>query len=190
MSAAARIGPSPLHRLAERGLQRRPVACIRGGGRPTVGTQLHVAIRRLCRENERNPLANLEQNLRRCSMRQTQRRGAIAKSNRTVRPWESPSSLTRLPEPDCRPVQMHGVSDDLVCSNYLPSSLRPQASGLRRRWSQTARQPAATRSKWVRLPPASLTWKLKKATGDIAGPAAHGPRAVLAVGSMRAVIGV
>src|SRR5713226_7214427 len=26
-----------------------------------------------------------------------------------------------------------------------------------RRWSQTARQPAATRSKWVRFPPASLT---------------------------------
>jgi hypothetical protein len=33
---------------------------------------------------------------------------------------------------------------------------RPFGRAINRRWSQTARQPAATRSKWVRLPPASL----------------------------------
>ncbi len=38
-----------------------------------------------------------------------------------------------------------------------------------RRWSQTARQPAATRSKWVRLPPASLGSKVPTSSG----PAAH-----------------
>ena len=42
----------------------------------------------------------------------------------------------------------------------LVDQVRFLAGTLSRRWSQTARQPAATRSKWVRLPPASLTVQL------------------------------
>ena len=37
----------------------------------------------------------------------------------------------------------------------VEDQVRFLAGALSRRWSQTARQPAATRSKWVRLPPAS-----------------------------------
>ena len=45
-------------------------------------------------------------------------------------------------------------------SAMVEDQVRPLARTLSRRWSQTARQPAATRSKWVRLPPASLTIQL------------------------------
>ena len=47
---------------------------------------------------------------------------------------------------------LHAKSEEIVDQvQFLARTLLP------RRWSQTARQPAATRSKRVRLPPASLT---------------------------------
>lgn len=42
------------------------------------------------------------------------------------------------------------------CEGRRPGSIPGEDIGHQGRWSQTARRPAATRLKWVRLPPASL----------------------------------
>jgi hypothetical protein len=65
---------------------------------------------------------------------------------------------------DCRLKIAQSAIAILGCPRGVPERMRLFESqgpgsipgGDTRRWSQTARQPAATRSKWVRFPPASL----------------------------------